>query len=312
MKRKRKKDENLESKDLFFSNLNDRMHELNITKKELADRTGIGYETLKSYVAFSDAPIPSLEKALKIAIALEMSLDELCGRDDIYPINQKHDLQSLLYNLSLLVKSDFLSIKKADNQYVLTSDDKKIQSFLSTLDSTQPKGKDIWEIIKPYHSFSILDGKIDAFTNEEIKIYYLLKPLRFFENETIKKTLYDHLTTFEFLAMDSTTDQENIYKLEIKNNRLNLALSKNDNDDFIFRLIKHKIDALSESLEIHLNTITILNMKIPDISPLEAVDAYSLENYIDALDDEFTQDLIRDVMSEIKHEEQIKRDRNKL
>lgn len=71
------------------------MEEQNITKRILAKRTGITYNTIRSYIS-SGSNIP-LKKLQKIAKALDVSTSYLLGEEECF--QEKKQLQDLLSDI---------------------------------------------------------------------------------------------------------------------------------------------------------------------------------------------------------------------
>ena len=79
----------------FGENLKEMMNAMNFTAAELSKRTDISKDTISSYLK-TDGPIPSADKAVKIAEALETSVEFLVtGFEKSQDIRSVYDIHKM-------------------------------------------------------------------------------------------------------------------------------------------------------------------------------------------------------------------------
>ena len=90
----------------FRENLRFLMESQDIQTKELADRTGISENTIKSYLK-EDSAEPKVGKAIRIAEALDVSVEFLVtGKDNISDISHPKDELKLQQEVKFLSQRD--------------------------------------------------------------------------------------------------------------------------------------------------------------------------------------------------------------
>ena len=89
----------------FKENLREEMEFQDIKPKELADKTGISVNTLRNYINAHDA-LPNIDSAVKIARALNTTVEELVeGRKNFPEVQKSEPPQSFFQFLSAFPKT---------------------------------------------------------------------------------------------------------------------------------------------------------------------------------------------------------------
>ncbi|MCR4712926.1 MAG: helix-turn-helix domain-containing protein [Treponemataceae bacterium] len=95
----------------FRENLKEVLIYQDITVKELAERTGISKHTLDHYLT-KNGSRPQVELAVKIARALNVSVEYLVYGDSASNINNSRNIDGLVTKLESLADKDFIFVKR--------------------------------------------------------------------------------------------------------------------------------------------------------------------------------------------------------
>ena len=95
----------------FRENLKEELIYQDITVKELAERTGISKHTLDHYLT-KNGSRPQVELAVKIARALNVSVEYLVYGDTPSNINNSRNIDGLVTKLESLSDKDFIFVKR--------------------------------------------------------------------------------------------------------------------------------------------------------------------------------------------------------
>ncbi|MBQ4497092.1 MAG: helix-turn-helix transcriptional regulator [Spirochaetaceae bacterium] len=98
----------------FRENLKDELTYQDITVKELSDRTGISKHTIDHYLTKNGSQ-PQAELAVKIAQALNVSVESLVLGKDFAAPKKARNIQELASKLSALSDKDYDFVKRLVN-----------------------------------------------------------------------------------------------------------------------------------------------------------------------------------------------------
>ena len=95
----------------FRENLKEELIYQDITVKELAERTGISKHTLDHYLT-KNGSRPQVELAVKIARALNVSVEYLVYGETASNMNNSRNIDDLVTKLESLSDKDFIFVKR--------------------------------------------------------------------------------------------------------------------------------------------------------------------------------------------------------
>ena len=95
----------------FRENLKEELIYQDITVKELSERTGISKHTLDHYLT-KNGSRPQVELAVKIARALNVSVEYLVYGDTASNMNNSRNIDGLVKKMESLSDKDFIFVKR--------------------------------------------------------------------------------------------------------------------------------------------------------------------------------------------------------
>ena len=145
-----------------------------MTQPQLAEKMGVSTQTISSYESVENGKKPELGNAIKLAEALNVSIDYLCGKDDFEPqpeTKPEINLQSMYDVVKILEHLDDVLICELSHEEINTGKKGSIQSI-------DINGETLFANIDHVAVIKIHDYHIANFISRKNKIKGLLKGLQ--------------------------------------------------------------------------------------------------------------------------------------
>lgn len=104
----------MENINIFSERLKIARQNAKLTQKQLADMSNVTAATISSYESENGTKVPALDKVIAIAKALNVSVDWLCGLDNIIKENENIQFNSIMKALVLLLTIKGVKFEKSE------------------------------------------------------------------------------------------------------------------------------------------------------------------------------------------------------
>lgn len=160
---------------VFAKNMEAQRKRLKLYQKDIAEKTGLTKAAISSYE--KGAKLPNLENAVKIANALDTTVDELCGmKSSVATMSTYSDLLEVLMNIVDMTNADVSAFCEKKVKYCNDDDQLTLTTHLCALkienETLYHLVKDWEKILKLYREKTIDEELYEAWKMKKKQDYH--------------------------------------------------------------------------------------------------------------------------------------------
>lgn len=160
---------------VFAKNMEAQRKRLKLYQKDIAEKTGLTKAAISSYE--KGTKLPNLENAIKIANALDTTVDELCGmKSNVATMSTYSDLLEVLMNIVDMTNADVSALCEKEVKYGVKGDPFTLTTYLCDLkienETLHNLVKDWEKILKLYREKTIDEELYEAWKMKKKQDYH--------------------------------------------------------------------------------------------------------------------------------------------
>lgn len=160
---------------VFAKNMEAQRKRLKLYQKDIAEKTGLTKAAISSYE--KGTKLPNLENAVKIANALDTTVDELCGmKSSVATMSTYSDLLEVLMNIVDMTNADVSALREDEVKYGDKGDPFTLTTYLCDLkienETLHNLVKDWEKILKLYREKTIDEELYEAWKMKKKQDYH--------------------------------------------------------------------------------------------------------------------------------------------